>query len=156
MIESDTGRDLSPALPVPIVVELSLDSIEVLAEAMARRLGAAADHDDDDRNRDRHKLITASELARRIGRSATWVRQHRRDLGGIVLGDGPKPRIWFDPSRVAETLASCSASRESDRPESPEKPASRLRARRSPLGTDYELLPIRPPKPSKPSPAGDG
>ena len=150
MTESAPGHVQRHALDRPIVVELSLDSVEELAEAIARRMGPLADSDrgrdrDHDDDRDQQQLITASELASRIGRSAAWVRQHRWDLGGVVVGDGPRPRIWFDPSRVTEALASCSASRKSDGPEPPARPASRPRARRSPLGTNVELLPIRPP-----------
>ena len=154
MTESAPGHGQRHARDRRIVVELSPDSIEELAEAIARRMGPLADQDRDrvhDDERDQQQLITASELARRIGRSAAWVRQHRRDLGGVVVGDGPRPRIWFDPSRLTEALASCSASRKSDGPKPPARPASKPRARRSPLGTNVELLPIRPPKPARPA-----
>ena len=153
MTESARGHRQWHALDRPIVVALSPDSVEELAEAIARRMGPLADHDrdgDHDDDRDQQQLITASELASRIGRSATWVRQHRWDLGAVVVGDGPRPRIWFDPSRVTEALASCSASRKSDGPKPPARPASKPRARRPPLGTDVELLPIRPPKAARP------
>ena len=49
-------------------------------------------------------LIAASEVAELFGVSAEWVRDHALELGAVRLGDGPRPRLRFDPERVAEAL----------------------------------------------------
>lgn len=52
----------------------------------------------------RSRLIEAPEAAERLGVSAEWVRDHALELGAVRLGDGPRPRLRFDPERVAEAL----------------------------------------------------
>jgi Troponin I residues 1-32 len=46
--------------------------------------------------------ISAAEVSRLWGVSRRWVYAHRDDLGALELGDGPRPRLRFDP-RVVET-----------------------------------------------------
>lgn len=50
-------------------------------------------------------LLTAGEVAGRLGVTDEWVRAHADDLGGVKLADGPRPRWRFDPAAVAEALA---------------------------------------------------
>ncbi|HEY6636416.1 MAG TPA: hypothetical protein VIZ61_01925 [Solirubrobacterales bacterium] len=50
-------------------------------------------------------LLGPQELARRLGRSRTWVYDHASELGAIRVGNGRKPRLLFDPDLVRERLA---------------------------------------------------
>jgi hypothetical protein len=51
------------------------------------------------------ELLTVAEVARRLSVSPNWVYAHKRDLGAIRLGDGPKARLRF---RLAAVLAELS------------------------------------------------
>lgn len=51
------------------------------------------------------RLLTATELAERIGVSRSWVYEHARELGAVRLGPGPRARLRFDPVTVAARLA---------------------------------------------------
>lgn len=51
------------------------------------------------------RLLDAAEVAARFGVSAEWVRDHADDLGAVRLGDGPRPRLRFDPETVREALS---------------------------------------------------
>lgn len=46
----------------------------------------------------------AEDIARQLGYSARWVRQHAIVLGGVRLGTGPKAPHRFCPAVVAERL----------------------------------------------------
>src|SRR4051812_34634290 len=48
------------------------------------------------------ELVPAGELGRRLGRSPAWVRANAERLGVVRLGDGPRPRLMFDPVRALE------------------------------------------------------
>lgn len=50
-------------------------------------------------------LVSAKELAQRYGRSPRWWRDHKDEFGGIPRGDGPRPRIDFNPAYVEHVLA---------------------------------------------------
>ena len=89
------------------------------------------------------QLVDAAEIARRFGLSAATVREHADRLGVIRVGDGPKPRMRFDPERVAAALADCSPDRRSPEPEVPAQPTVRRRRRAPRAGTGPQLLPIR-------------
>lgn len=88
-------------------------------------------------------LIDAAEVARRFGVTSAWVRAHADQLGAIPLGEGPRPRLRFDPDTVAAALGACQVNRRPDEPESGAAPSSRRRRRRRRTGTGVELLPIR-------------
>ena len=60
---------------------------------------------------DQAALLSPAELAKRLGRSPQWVREHSEQLGGIRDGDGPKPRYWFDLGRARERLAALASRR---------------------------------------------
>jgi len=78
------------------VTEIRLDAwtIAELADAIAERLAsppppsAAAPY-----------LLTARQVADRLGRSTDWVRDHRADLG-VLPAEGERPRLLFDRERV--------------------------------------------------------
>jgi hypothetical protein len=48
----------------------------------------------------RSRLVSAGELAALLGRSREWVYEHAEDLGGRRIGDGERPRLWFDVDRA--------------------------------------------------------
>jgi hypothetical protein len=67
-----------------------------LADEIAQRLERPATASD---------LVSAKEIAERIGRSPRWVREHKAELGGMLMSDGPRPRIGFDPAQVDRVMA---------------------------------------------------
>lgn len=81
-------------------------------------------------------LIDAAEVARRHGVSRAYVYDHAEDLGAIRLGNGGRPRLRFDPHRVAAILEN------SPEPAPPSKPSrySRRKTRHN-----VPLLPIKGP-----------
>ena len=50
------------------------------------------------------KLLTASELAQRIGKSRRWVYEHKELLGATTIGNGPRPRLFFDTAYVDRVM----------------------------------------------------
>ncbi len=84
-------------------------------------------------------LLDTGEVARRLGRSADWVRDHRAELGAVPLGSGPRPRLGYPAERVAAySQGSRSVEPESGQPKRRE-PNRRHRRR----GQNRDLLPIR-------------
>jgi hypothetical protein len=51
-----------------------------------------------------HELVSAKEIAARIGYSPRWVREHKVELGAVPLSDGPRPRLGFYPPLVDRAL----------------------------------------------------
>lgn len=51
------------------------------------------------------ELLPAKDIATRIGRSPRWVREHKAELGGVPMSNGPRPRIGFDPAHVERVMA---------------------------------------------------
>jgi hypothetical protein len=49
-------------------------------------------------------LMTASEVAVAFHVTRGWVYAHADELGAIRLGDGPRPRLRFDPAVVTQRL----------------------------------------------------
>ena len=49
-------------------------------------------------------LLTASEVAVAFNVTRGWVYAHADELGTIRLGDGPRPRLRFDPAVVTQRL----------------------------------------------------
>ena len=47
------------------------------------------------------ELIDAAELAGRLGVDRSWVYAHAIELGAVKLGEGPRPRLRFDPKLAA-------------------------------------------------------
>lgn len=69
---------------------------ERLADAIASRLERP----------EAHGLVSAKEIAARIGYTPRWVREHKAELGAVPMSDGPRPRLGFDPARVDRVLGS--------------------------------------------------
>lgn len=104
-------------------VQLALDGadIGVIADRVARSLvdGPYAG-----------RLVDAGELAQQLGVAREWVYANARRLGAIRLGEGPKARLRFDPTRAREALAAGRADEDAPRAEAA-VPRRRGRPRRS-------------------------
>lgn len=64
--------------------------VEVLPEALAQTEGPSVE------------LVDASTVARRLGLSRAAVWRNARQLGGIQIGDGARPRWRFDLGKAIE------------------------------------------------------
>jgi hypothetical protein len=116
---------------VTATLDRQLDGIaDDLAERIAERLSTAANGEHGE-----PELIDAAEVARRFHVSRDYVYGHAERLGAIRLGDGEKPRLRFDPAKVAEALRA-------PKPEPKAEPRRQPRPR-SGGGSRVELLPIR-------------
>ena len=106
----------------------ALDSatIRAIAHEVARVLGRAGGDG----------LLTANEVATTFNVARSWVYEHAEELGVIRLGDGPRPRLRFDPAVVAQRLQA--------RPTAAAKqpPSNQLNG-------GVSLLPIRPSRPRR-------
>jgi hypothetical protein len=119
--------------------ELTPDAIEQIAQRVAELLG---------RGRDAHppdslRLLEASQLAHRLGVSREWVYEHATELGAITIGDGPKPRLRFDPDVADAALARRRRSPDPVAPKAQDTPAPRRRPRTT---ASVPLLPVHAPR----------
>lgn len=78
-------------------------------------------------------LLTARQVASRFNVDRGWVYAHADELGVVRLGDGPKPRLRFDPAIVAQRVAVAPGR------VVPGRPSGTVRA-------DVSLLPIKRPR----------
>ncbi|MGH2964382.1 MAG: hypothetical protein ACRDMH_03240 [Solirubrobacterales bacterium] len=100
---------------------LAPQMVEKLAELLADQDGPTP------------QLVDAAWLARRYDRSADYFRRDQRRFGATRVGDGPKPRLMFDPVYVEQVLRG-------DKP--PPQPARRVPRKRQ-RASSNGLLPIR-------------
>lgn len=100
-------REVDPAGQT--VVQLDVRSIEAIAQCIAGLIGGAGGGPPDPPAPGR--LLSASEVAERWGVDRSWVYQHAERLGAIRLGDGPRPRLRFDPQQLASHLGRAPATR---------------------------------------------
>lgn len=122
--------------------EVRLDASSI--EAVALRVVELLREGDSDIAVAAPELIDAAEVARRFRLSRDYVYDHADDLGAIRVGNGPRPRLRFDPAVVAKRLTPCSDSKGSQATEPRTgQPKTRPRRRRS-TGAESQLLPIRP------------
>lgn len=84
-----------------VTVHLDPDSVNAVAERVVQLLRSGPVG---------VTMIDATEVARRLGVSPSYVYNHADDLGAVRLGDGPKPRLRFDPDKVTEAFAGSSPS----------------------------------------------
>ncbi len=112
-------------------------------EAIARRVVEILEQ----RGLQSRKLVDATELARRLGIERSWVYSHAIELGAVKLGNGPKPRLRFDPQIAARVLRRAGEQTTADPPA-----RSGTRADRPPAGggSGVRLLPIRCPGENEP------
>jgi hypothetical protein len=122
------GADLA-ASPRPVLLDPS--SIEAIAQRVVELLGEDL------------SLLDAAAVARRLNRSRGWVYEHAVELGAIRLGDGERPRLGFEPAKVAAHLDACESSRRTgDGSNAVATPRKRTDQRVS-IGQGADLLPIR-------------
>jgi hypothetical protein len=82
------------------------------------------------------QLVDAAEIARMTSMSRRWVYDHKENLGVVMAGTGPRPRLLFDPQVVRARMVGGEAS--DAMPARPNKPAShRL------LEDEVPLLPVK-------------
>jgi hypothetical protein len=113
--------------------ELTPQVIEQIAQRAAELIKGG------EPSRRQGRLLAASELARRLGVSREWVYAHATELGAITIGDGPKPRLRFDP-QVAE--AAVAARRRRPDPAPPKASQAHSPRRRAPAPDSGPLLPV--------------
>lgn len=113
---------------------IALDAATI--EAIARRVVELLER----RGLQRRELIDAAELARRFGIERSWVYSRAIELGAVKLGDGPKPRLRFDPEIAARVLRTVGEGSAADPPaRSGERAGQPQRGR----GSEVRLLPIQ-------------
>lgn len=114
---------------------MTLDAESV--EAVARRVVdlLTAGHCDDP------ALIDAAEVARRFGVTRSWAYDHADALGAIRLGNGTRPRLRFNPERVAQALAAGRRAEPEPQPVPPRPRRARQRDGFTPSGAP--LLDVR-------------
>lgn len=126
--------------------------IEAIAELAAQRsaqLVLAALHDGNPMNGGDPMevgaagLVDATAIARQLRVDRSWVYAHADELGAVRLGDGPRPRLRFDPAKATAAMTARQTSERSPRPA--ERAAASLpgRRRRRAPGSGAQLLPIR-------------
>jgi len=113
-------------------IKLDAETVEAIARRAVELLEA--------RGVQKRELVDAAELARRFGIERSWVYTHAIELGAVKLGDGPKPRLRFDPRIAARVLRRVGEVPAADPPaRSGERAGQPQRSRAS----EVSLLPIR-------------
>lgn len=77
-------------------------------------------------------LLSAAQVAARLGVQRSWVYDHAEELGVVRIGEGLRPRLRFAPAAIAERTA-----------RTPRPGGSRTPVATRAAGAD--LLPIKPP-----------
>ena len=76
------------------------------ADAIARRVLDLGSDRDFGQAAGESALLTVAEVAARLNISQSSVYAHKRELGAIRLGSGPKARLRFDATEVVSVLNS--------------------------------------------------
>ena len=71
---------------------------DAVLEALAGRVAALLQTDRPAQD----GLLSAAQVATRLGVERNWVYDHAEELGVVRLGEGPRPRLRFDPAAIAE------------------------------------------------------
>ncbi|TMK38205.1 MAG: hypothetical protein E6G56_15535 [Actinobacteria bacterium] len=93
---------------------LDADDVEAIAQRVAELLGPSAETGE---------LVEARQLAAILRVRVGFVYAHKVELGGVPLGDGPRPRWRFDPEVARRALAA-----RNQMPPAPRRPAADARA----------------------------
>jgi len=96
----DCGEEmpLAPRDRVLVQIARAVASIERRLDELEKR--TASPHE--------RTLLKPAELAQSLGLHRNWVYANKVQLGAIAIGDGPRPRLMFDPEVARQRLASCS------------------------------------------------
>jgi hypothetical protein len=105
-----TPRPVRYAAPRRIAVDLTPQAVEQVAGRVAQLLG----HQQQQQAEQTERLISAGELALRLGVARPWVYKHRHLLGGHRIGDGPKAQWRFDLRAAIEALERHQAAQRTD------------------------------------------
>jgi hypothetical protein len=90
------------------------------------------------------ELVSAAEVARRVGRGRDWVYQHAAELGVVHLGEpgeGKRPRLGFPPDRLEAYVSARSGGVGSDAAK-PAPDQARRRRRKDGGRSSVRLLPV--------------
>jgi predicted DNA-binding transcriptional regulator AlpA len=87
---------MHPAAADHLVDPLGAATIEAVARRVAQLLRAAEVQ--------RDALLTAAQVAARLGVDRSWVYAHANELGAVRLGNGPRARLRFDPAVVEQVV----------------------------------------------------
>lgn len=125
-------------------LRLADDQLDELVERVAIRLSQILE---DRQQAAVPELVGPAELARLLGVSRSTVYEHKTELGGRPIGDGPRPRWRFDVDQALHRWRSaCGAGERSESPEMSnlqgDSPLLTSR-RRVAAQTDDRLLPIK-------------
>jgi acyl-CoA reductase-like NAD-dependent aldehyde dehydrogenase len=90
------------------------------------------------------RMLSAAEVAERFAVTADWARANADRLGAVRLGDGPRPRLRFDPAKVEAALNSLPIGNGSPDERSCSGSAIPPRRRRSPASQAAGQSPKRP------------
>jgi hypothetical protein len=88
-------------------------------------------------------LLSAGDVAARLGVRRGWVYDHADELGVVRLGDGPRPRLRFDPDALAQRVRRSRTW--SGRVRQGPVPSARTVAAPGRSSSSVPLLPIKPP-----------
>lgn len=127
------------------VQRLHRADLEALADLVAVRVVELLRVDDGSHAGPAGALIDAREVAGRYGVSAEWVRDNADTLGAVRLGTGARPRLRFDPEKVAAALTADEQRRGSQAPHPP-PPRRKTQARPPATANGCPLLPVRGPE----------
>src|SRR5689334_8406575 len=115
-----------------MVVQLDRDDIEALAQRLAELL-----RDEAVESRQPGELVDAATVARLLGVSRATVYDKAEELGAVRLGNWPRARLRFDPSRLPAP-----GSGDESTVDKPLRPTTR-RIRKPSRDGKVQLLPIR-------------
>jgi hypothetical protein len=124
-------------IPDPVLVVIVRQQLQIAdqqKEILRRLSRLERDHDSTAPGR----LLGPSQIAKRLGLSPQWCREHHEELGGTRVGNGSRPRYFFDLERAQERLADRAAREEPDQEAAPEPVRRRRRARNGP-----QMLPVK-------------
>ncbi len=145
-----TPRRTNPSPPATLgrlararraAAEITPETIERIAQRVVQLLHHQAQPSADAAGTPPRELMDADQLAKHLGLTRAWVYEHAQQLGAIRLGDGPRPRLRFDPQTATQAL---------DTRRRPTEPAhatprpGRPRRRRTPASVS--LLPVHEPR----------
>lgn len=98
---------MTPDPTTPMVVRLDEHTIDQLAQRVAAIIQpthAGSQPAGPSRGKSAGQLLSAAQVAERFNVDREWVYAHAERLGAMRLGAGPRPRLRFDPDRVAAYL----------------------------------------------------
>lgn len=136
--------DRSRHFPSMSEKRIKLDPVAV--DAVARKVVELLEQ----RGVQKRPLVDAAELARMFGIERSWVYSHAIELGAVKLGDGPKPRLRFDPEIAVRVLRRVGEVPAADPPARSGERADRPRWTRRP---EVRLLPVEGPDGERTPPA---